>query len=74
MAGRENTARVKKRTMRLISLWLPEPMLRALEEIVEAGYFPSKSELIRFAIAEYIRDFRSTRLGEELRRKFLIGP
>jgi len=65
LAGRENTARVKKRTMRLISLWLPEPMLRALEEIVEAGYFPSKSELIRFAIAEYIRDFRSTRRGEE---------
>ncbi len=65
--------RVRKRTMKLISLWLPEPMLRALEEIVEAGYFPSKSELIRFAIAEYIRDFRSTRLGEELRRRAYTG-
>ena len=48
----------KKRTMKLVSLWLPEPMLRAIEEIVGAGYFPSKSELIRFAIAEYIREFR----------------
>ena len=36
--------------MKLISVHLPEWMIRELEKLVQKGYFPSRSEAIRVAI------------------------
>jgi len=40
----------ERERMRLISVHLPEWMIRELEKLVEKGYFPSRSEAIRVAI------------------------
>ncbi|GEM_PF-2236027 len=61
-----------KSRMKLISLWIPEPMLKAIDELVEKGFFPSKSELIRYAIAEYLRSTRGYGFGANPRMFF--GP
>ncbi len=36
--------------MKLISVHLPEWMIKELEKLVQKGYFPSRSEAIRVAI------------------------
>jgi len=49
---------VKK--MKLITLYLPEPYLDALDELVTKRYYPHRAEAIRVAI----RDLISTELWE----------
>ena len=47
-------SRVRKEPMVLITFHIPEPMLRALDKLVEEGRFPSRSEAIRYAIRELL--------------------
>ncbi|RLE76005.1 MAG: CopG family transcriptional regulator [Thermoprotei archaeon] len=72
-AGKIFEKRAKPKShMKLISIWVPETMLKALDELVEMGYFPSKSELIRYAIAEYLRSTRGFGINRDIRMFF--GP
>jgi len=36
--------------MKLITLYLPEPYIKALKRIVDAGYYPNRAEAIRTAV------------------------
>ena len=40
--------------MKLITLYLPESYLRALDELVEKRYYPSRAEAIRVAIRDLL--------------------
>mgnify|MGYP000480480338 CR=1 FL=1 len=40
--------------MRLITLYLPESYLKALDELVEERYYPSRAEAIRVAIRDLL--------------------
>jgi Arc/MetJ-type ribon-helix-helix transcriptional regulator len=41
--------------MKLISLYLPETYLKALDILVKRGHYPSRAEAIRFAIRDLIQ-------------------
>jgi len=41
--------------MRLISIQVPEAYLRGLEELVEKGLYPNRSEAIRYAIRDLLK-------------------
>jgi len=44
--------------MRLITVYLPESYLKALDELVEERYYPSRAEAIRVAIRDLLnREF-----------------
>jgi Arc/MetJ-type ribon-helix-helix transcriptional regulator len=45
-------ALVKK--MKLITLYLPEPYLEALDELVSKRYYPHRAEAIRVAIRDLV--------------------
>jgi Arc/MetJ-type ribon-helix-helix transcriptional regulator len=45
-------ASVKK--MKLITLYLPEPYLEALDELVSRRYYPHRAEAIRVAIRDLV--------------------
>ncbi len=47
--SKNNNVQSKER-MKLISVHLPEWMIKELEKLVQKGYFPSRSEAIRVAI------------------------
>lgn len=51
--------------MRLISVQIPEAYINGLDELVNYGYFPNKSEAIRSAIRDMLKNelggFRSLR-------------
>jgi len=57
----ERRKSTEKGNMKLVSIWIPKPMLRALLELVELGVFPSKSEAIRFAILRLLLEIRRER-------------
>lgn len=40
--------------MRLITLYLPEPYIRALDSLVTARFYPNRAEAIRVAIHDLI--------------------
>ena len=40
--------------MKLITIYLPEPYLEALDELVERRYYPHRAEAIRVAIRDLI--------------------
>jgi Arc/MetJ-type ribon-helix-helix transcriptional regulator len=40
--------------MKLITLYLPEPYLQALEWLINEQYYPNRAEAIRFAIRDLI--------------------
>jgi Arc/MetJ-type ribon-helix-helix transcriptional regulator len=46
--------------MKLITLYLPEPYIRALDHLVNARFYPNRAEAIRVAI----RDLISTEVWE----------
>jgi antitoxin ParD1/3/4 len=46
----------RQKTMKLITLYLPEPYIRALDSLVNEQYYPNRAEAIRVAI----RDMLST--------------
>lgn len=41
--------------MRLITLYLPEPYINQLDQLVDAKFFPNRAEAIRVAIRDLIR-------------------
>ena len=44
--------------MKLITVYLPESYLKALDELVEERYYPSRAEAIRVAIRDLLnREF-----------------
>ena len=49
---------VSVKELKLITLYLPEPYLEALDELVSKRYYPHRAEAIRVAI----RDLISTEL------------
>ncbi|MCD6432265.1 ribbon-helix-helix protein, CopG family [Candidatus Bathyarchaeota archaeon] len=42
--------------MKLITLYLPEPYIKALDELVNDKYYPNRAEAIRVAIRDLIND------------------
>jgi len=42
------------RIMKLITIYLPEPYLEALDELVNRRYYPHRAEAIRAAIRDLI--------------------
>jgi Arc/MetJ-type ribon-helix-helix transcriptional regulator len=44
----------ENRKMKLITLYLPEPYLQALEWLINEQYYPNRAEAIRFAIRDLI--------------------
>jgi hypothetical protein len=61
-------------SMKLISVQLPEAYLNGLDELVSYGYFPNKSEAIRSAVRDMLKNelggFRSLRnegISEKIR-------
>jgi len=40
---------------KLIALWLDEVYIQKLDELVSEGFYPSRSEAIRFAIRDLLR-------------------
>ncbi len=41
--------------MKMITLYLPEKYLELLDEIIDAGHFPNRSEAIRSAIRDLLK-------------------
>jgi len=50
--------------MKLITLYLPEPYLKALDQLVNERFYPNRAEAIRVAIRDLIND-------EVVRRKWV---
>jgi len=46
--------RKRKSKMRLITVHLPEPYIKGLEQLVEMGRYPNKSEAIRVAVRDLL--------------------
>ncbi|MCD6240273.1 ribbon-helix-helix protein, CopG family [Candidatus Bathyarchaeota archaeon] len=42
--------------MRMITLYLPEPYIEALDKLVNEKYYPNRAEAIRTAILDMIRE------------------
>ena len=42
--------------MRLVTIHLPNPVIRRLKELVDEGLFPNQSEAIRYAIITMLRE------------------
>ena len=42
--------------MKMITLYLPEPYLEALDRLVNERYYPNRAEAIRTAILDMIRE------------------
>lgn len=42
--------------MKLITLYLPEPYIKALDQLVNDRYYPNRAEAIRVAIRDLIND------------------
>jgi antitoxin ParD1/3/4 len=56
----------KIHTMKMITLYIPDRYLGELEELVRDGYFPNRSEAIRMAIRDLIRN-------ERMKSKSMVG-
>ena len=59
--------------MILTSVHIPEKYMEAMEDLVTAGYFPNRAEVIRTAIRDLIKsEFYKQREEEvlELKKKF----
>ena len=42
--------------MKLITLYLPEPYIKALKRITDAGFYPSRAEAIRMAVRTLMKE------------------
>lgn len=51
--------------MKLITLYLPEPYIKALDQLVNERFYPNRAEAIRVAIRDLINDevIRRKRVG-----------
>lgn len=41
--------------MKLITVYLPEPYLRALDRLVTEKFYPNRAEAIRFAVRDLLK-------------------
>ncbi|RLI21766.1 hypothetical protein DRO54_02880 [Candidatus Bathyarchaeota archaeon] len=56
--------------MKLITLYLPEPYIEALDKLVSEKFYPNRAEAIRTAILDMIREELWTRKSmKAVRRK-----
>lgn len=44
--------------MKLITLHIPQRFIEALDELVAKGWFPNRSEAIRVAIRDFLKDMK----------------
>ena len=44
--------------MKLITLHIPQKFIEALDELVAKGWYPNRSEAIRVAIRDFLREMR----------------
>lgn len=53
--------------MKMITLYLPEPYIKALNQLVDEKFYPNRAEAIRVAIRDLIsvEVWRRNRVGEE---------
>lgn len=61
--------------MRLVTVKLPEVYVEAIDELVRCGRYPSRSEVIRAAVARFVKDenvFIERGLGVSV--KEILGP
>ena len=42
--------------MKMITLYLPEPYIQALDSLVGGMYYPNRAEAIRVAVSDLIND------------------
>jgi Arc/MetJ-type ribon-helix-helix transcriptional regulator len=51
--------------MKMITLYLPEPYIKALDQLVNERFYPNRAEAIRVAIRDLINDevVRRKRVG-----------
>ena len=49
-----SSPREKKKTMKLITLYLPETYIKALDQLVNERFYPNRAEAIRVAIRDMI--------------------
>ena len=42
--------------MKLITLYLPEPYIKALKRMVDAGFYPNRAEAIRTAVRALLKE------------------
>ena len=42
--------------MKMITLYLPEPYIKALNQLVDEKFYPNRAEAIRVAISDLIND------------------
>lgn len=55
--------------MKLITLYLPEPYLEALDQLVDERYYPHRAEAIRVAIRDLINvELRGRRRNGKISR------
>lgn len=45
-----------RKYMKLITLYLPEPYIKALDQLVNERFYPNRAEAIRVAIRDLIND------------------
>lgn len=50
--------------MSLITVHIPEKFLKEIEKLVEEGYYPNRSEVIRIAIRDFLRQEILHKKGE----------
>ena len=43
-----------KRSMRILSVMVPQPMMEMMDALVEGGYYKSRSELVRTALRDFL--------------------
>ena len=55
-AGGPNTKEPKKARMEIISIYIPEIFDTVIHKLIEAKVTPSRSEAIRTAIRDFLRD------------------
>jgi len=46
----------RRERMKLITLYLPEPYIKALDHLVNERFYPNRAEAIRVAIRDLIND------------------
>ena len=46
----------RENDLKLITLYLPEPYIKALDQLVTESFYPNRAEAIRVAIRDLIND------------------
>lgn len=51
--------------MKLITLHIPQRFIEALDELVAKGWYPNRSEAIRVAIRDFLREMKKFMVPSE---------